>query len=64
MLEGPNGDAILITNRDEGIEPDPEVVKRDYGRDVQPSDVVTGRTRIVGGRAFIDMVGKRLVFCG
>ena len=64
LLEGPNGDAILITNRDEGIEPDPEVVKRDYGRDVQPSDVVTGRTRIVGGRAFIDMVGKRLVFCG
>lgn len=55
-IGGPSGFAIVLSNRDEPITPNAEVVKRDYGREPSSSDVVTGRTRIMGRRAFVDFV--------
>ena len=53
----PNGHTWLVDTRAGEIKPDAESVKRDYGRDVEPEDVVLGRTRIIGGQTFIDIVG-------
>jgi len=52
----PNGKAWLVDTQASGIQTDPKIVQRDYGRDVQSDDIVKGRTRIVDGRTFIDLV--------
>lgn len=51
-----NGTKWLVDTQADSIPIDQEVVKRDYERDVQPEDVVSGRTRIFDGQSFIDLV--------
>ncbi|WP_346690379.1 LPD5 domain-containing protein [uncultured Cloacibacillus sp.] len=51
-----NGTKWIIDMEAAEIPVDPDIVRRDYGRDVKPDDVVSGRTRIIGGRTFIDLV--------
>ena len=53
----PNGHTWLVDTRGGEIKPNAKSVRRDYGRDVEPEDVVLGRTRIIGGQTFIDIVG-------
>lgn len=55
-LEFSNGTAWIVDTQAEAIAVDPEVVKRDYGRDAEPDDVVSGRTRVIDGQRFIDLV--------
>ena len=51
-----NGMCWIVDTRAAEIPIDPDVVRRDYGRDVKPEDVVSGRTRIFDGQTFIDLV--------
>ena len=51
-----NGAKWIVDTQAGSIPISPEVVKRDYGRDVKPEDVVSGRTRIFDGQTFIDLV--------
>lgn len=55
-LEGQNGFKIVLSNLDSPMEVDPDVVRRDYGREATPDDFVSGRTRVLDKRAFIDLV--------
>ncbi|MDO5116694.1 MAG: hypothetical protein Q4D58_11460 [Synergistaceae bacterium] len=34
---------------------DPDIVRRDYGREVRPEDFVAGRTRVIDGQRFIEL---------
>lgn len=51
-----NGLQWIVDTMADRIPIDPDVVARDYGREVRPEDVVSGRTRIFDGQSFIDLV--------
>ncbi len=55
-LDFENGVSWIVDTQAEAIAADPEVVKRDYGREVRPGEVVSGRTRVIDGQRFIDLV--------
>lgn len=55
-LEFSNGTAWIVDTQAEAIFADPEIVKRDYGREVRPGEAISGRTRVIDGQRFIDLV--------
>lgn len=55
-LDFENGVSWIVDTQAEAIAADPEVVKRDYGREVRPGEAVSGRTRVIDGQRFIDLV--------
>lgn len=55
-LEFSNGTAWIVDTQAEAITADPEVVARDYGRELRPGESVVGRTLVIDGQRFIDMV--------
>lgn len=55
-LEFSNGTAWIVDTQAEAIAADPEVVARDYGRELRPGESVVGRTLVIDGQRFIDMV--------
>lgn len=55
-LKFANGTQWVVDTMADRIPVDPDVVARDYGREVSPEDVVSGRTRIFDGQSFIDLV--------
>ncbi len=56
LLEGKGGAKIFIDNRDEPLSINSKAFRQEYGRDVTPDDIATGRTVIMGKKAFIDLV--------
>lgn len=56
LLEGKGGAKIFVDNRDEPLSINSEAFKQEYGRDVTPDDIATGRTIIMDKKAFIDLV--------
>lgn len=56
LLEGKGGAKIFVDNRDEPLPINSEAFRQEYGRDVTPDDIATGRTIIMGKKAFIDFV--------
>lgn len=56
LLEGKGGAKIFVDNRDKPLPINSEAFKQEYGRDVTPDDIATGRTIIMGKKAFIDLV--------
>ncbi|MCD8232769.1 MAG: hypothetical protein LUC51_00040 [Cloacibacillus porcorum] len=55
-LDFDNGVSWIVDTQADAIAADPEVVKRDYGREVRPGEAVSGRTRVIDGQRFIDLV--------
>lgn len=56
LLEGKGGAKIFVDNRDEPLSINSEAFRQEYGRDVTPDDIATGRTIIMDKKAFIDLV--------
>lgn len=56
LLEGKGGAKIFVDNRDEPLPINSEAFRQEYGRDVTPDDIATGRTIIMDKKAFIDLV--------
>lgn len=56
LLEGKGGAKIFVDNRDELLSINSEAFRQEYGRDVTPDDIATGRTIVMGKKAFIDLV--------
>lgn len=56
LLEGKGGAQIFVDNRDEPLSINSEAFRQEYGRDVTPDDIATGRTIVMGKKAFIDLV--------
>ena len=56
ILEFKNGNKWVIDTQAESIPINPAIVKRDYGRDVNANDLAVGRTRVINGKTFIDLV--------
>ena len=56
LLEGKGGAKIFVDNRDEPLSINSEAFRQEYGRDVTPDDIATGRTIVMGKKAFIDLV--------
>ena len=52
-----NGFTMFVDPASEEIAIDPEIVKRDYGRDVSAEDIAVGRNYVTSGIGFIDLVG-------
>ncbi|MDO4562068.1 MAG: hypothetical protein Q4C86_14130, partial [bacterium] len=55
-LEFSNGTAWIVDAQAEAIAADPEIAARDYGRELRPGESVVGRTRVIDGQRFIDLV--------
>lgn len=56
LLEGKGGAKIFVDTRDEPLPINSEAFRQEYGRDVTPDDIATGRTIIMDKKAFIDLV--------
>lgn len=56
LISAPGGLQMYLTNSDTPIEIRPESFREEYGRDVTPDDIATGRTTILNKKAFIDLV--------
>lgn len=56
LLEGKGGAKVFVDNRDEPLSINSEAFRQEYGRDVTPDDIATGRTIVMGKKAFIDLV--------
>ena len=56
LLEGKGGVKIFVDNRDEPLDINSAAFRQEYGREVTPDDIATGRTRIMDKKAFIDLV--------
>lgn len=55
-LEFASGAVWIVDAQAGEIAADPEVVTRDYRREVRPGEAVVGRTRVIDGQRFIEMV--------
>ena len=56
LISAPGGLQMYLTNSDAPIEIRAESFREEYGRDVTPDDIATGRTTILNKKAFIDLV--------
>jgi hypothetical protein len=56
LLEGKGGAKLFVDTRDEPLPINSEAFRQEYGRDVTPDDIATGRTIIMDKKAFIDLV--------
>ena len=51
-----NGFTMFVDPASEELAIDPEIVKRDYGRDVSAEDIAVGRNYVTSGMGFVDLV--------
>ena len=56
LISAPGGLQMYLTNSDAPIEMRAESFREEYGREVTPDDIATGRTTILNKKAFIDLV--------
>lgn len=56
LIDSPGGLRMYLTNGDAPIEINAESFREEYGREVTPDDIATGRTVIMNKQAFIDLV--------